>query len=62
MDFGPARKRGRPEAAFNGNGGLKKSKQEMESFSTAVGSKSKPCTKFFRFKSYLSKINIGNAV
>ncbi|KFK38576.1 hypothetical protein AALP_AA3G131500 [Arabis alpina] len=45
-----ARKRGRPEAAgsFNSNGGgFKKSKQEMESYSTGLGSKSKPCTKFF---------------
>ncbi|KAJ7976010.1 zinc finger CCCH domain-containing protein 14-like [Quillaja saponaria] len=41
------RKRGRPEAGYNGNGGFKKSKQEMESLSTGVGSKSKPCTKFF---------------
>ncbi|XP_027350856.1 zinc finger CCCH domain-containing protein 31 isoform X1 [Abrus precatorius] len=41
------RKRGRPEHSFNINGGLKKSKQEMESLSTGVGSKSKPCTKFF---------------
>ncbi|XP_061346379.1 zinc finger CCCH domain-containing protein 52-like isoform X2 [Gastrolobium bilobum] len=41
------RKRGRPEPGFNINGGLKKSKQEMESLSTGVGSKSKPCTKFF---------------
>ncbi|KAK4581717.1 hypothetical protein RGQ29_025046 [Quercus rubra] len=40
------RKRGRPEAAFNANGGFKKSKQEMDSLS-GVGSKSKPCTKFF---------------
>ncbi|XP_057953611.1 zinc finger CCCH domain-containing protein 14-like [Malania oleifera] len=47
MDSGLARKRGRPEAAFNGNGGLKRSKQEMENFSTGIGSKSKPCTKFF---------------
>ncbi|KAA8549599.1 hypothetical protein F0562_001383 [Nyssa sinensis] len=47
MDFGAARKRGRPQGAFNGNGGFKKSKQEMESFSTGIGSKSKPCTKFF---------------
>ncbi|XP_057982523.1 zinc finger CCCH domain-containing protein 14 [Malania oleifera] len=38
-----SRKRGRSEAAFNANGGLKKSKQELE----GVGSKSKPCTKFF---------------
>ncbi|CAG7882410.1 hypothetical protein BRARA_C03401 [Brassica rapa] len=37
-------KRGRPEANSNG-GGFKKSKQEMES--TGLGSKSKPCTKFF---------------
>uniref|UniRef100_A0A5B6YIQ1 Putative zinc finger CCCH domain-containing protein 14 n=1 Tax=Davidia involucrata TaxID=16924 RepID=A0A5B6YIQ1_DAVIN len=41
------RKRGRPEAAFNANGGFKKSKQEMESLSSGIGSKSKPCTKFF---------------
>ncbi|KAE8657835.1 Zinc finger CCCH domain-containing protein 31 [Hibiscus syriacus] len=47
MDFGGGRKRVRPEAAFNGNGGFKKSKQEMESFPTGIGSKSKPCTKFF---------------
>ncbi|KAG8648865.1 zinc finger CCCH domain-containing protein 14 [Manihot esculenta] len=39
-----AKKRGRPEVA---NGGFKKSKQEMDSLSTGVGSKSKPCTKFF---------------
>ncbi|KAF7153692.1 hypothetical protein RHSIM_Rhsim01G0186700 [Rhododendron simsii] len=47
MEFGPGRKRGKPEAAFNGNGGFKKFKQEMESFPTGTGSKSKPCTKFF---------------
>ncbi|XP_028790012.1 LOW QUALITY PROTEIN: zinc finger CCCH domain-containing protein 31-like [Neltuma alba] len=41
------RKRGRPEAGINVNGGLKKTKQELESLSTGVGSKSKPCTKFF---------------
>nr|AFK46018.1 unknown [Lotus japonicus] len=44
MDF---RKRGRPEPGFNSNGGIKKSKQELESLSSGVGSKSKPCTKFF---------------
>ncbi|XP_027365833.1 zinc finger CCCH domain-containing protein 36-like isoform X4 [Abrus precatorius] len=44
MDF---RKRGRPEAAVNLNGTVKKTKLEMESLSTGVGSKSKPCTKFF---------------
>lgn len=33
MDFGGARKRGRPEAAsFNGNGGFKKSKQGFTPF------------------------------
>ncbi|KAK6945367.1 Zinc finger, CCCH-type [Dillenia turbinata] len=37
------KKRGRPDGAANG--GFKKSKQEMES--TGIGSKSKPCTKFF---------------
>ncbi|KDP24619.1 hypothetical protein JCGZ_25535 [Jatropha curcas] len=41
------RKRGRPEAGFNAGGGFKKYKQEMDSLSTGVGSKSKPCTKFF---------------
>ncbi|WJX78664.1 hypothetical protein P8452_61859 [Trifolium repens] len=41
------RKRGRPEHGFNTNGGFKKSRQEMQSLSTGVGSKSKPCTKFF---------------
>ncbi|KAL3519157.1 hypothetical protein ACH5RR_021746 [Cinchona calisaya] len=46
MEFGGAQKRGRHEAA-NGNGGFKKSKLETESFSTGIGSKSKPCTKFF---------------
>ncbi|XP_057542687.1 zinc finger CCCH domain-containing protein 14-like [Amaranthus tricolor] len=40
-----ARKRGRGEAgAVNANGGFKKHKQETES---GVGSKSKPCTKFY---------------
>ncbi|GMY16146.1 zinc finger CCCH domain-containing protein 14 [Fagus crenata] len=47
MEYGGGRKRWRPEAALNGNGGFKKSKQEMESFPTGIGSKSKPCTKFF---------------
>ncbi|GFQ01290.1 zinc finger CCCH domain-containing protein 14 [Phtheirospermum japonicum] len=45
MDFG--RKRSRPDAAFSGNGGFKKPKDELDSFTTGVGSKSKPCTKFF---------------
>ncbi|XP_022966408.1 zinc finger CCCH domain-containing protein 31-like [Cucurbita maxima] len=36
----------RPEPAFNSNGTFKKHKQELEPLST-VGSKSKPCTKFF---------------
>lgn len=39
-----ARKRGRPEAGFSANGGLKKPKQELD---YGVGSKSKPCTKYF---------------
>ncbi|XP_018834630.1 zinc finger CCCH domain-containing protein 14-like [Juglans regia] len=47
MEFGAIRKRGRPEHALNGNGGFKKSKPEVESFTTGIGSKSKPCTKFF---------------
>ncbi|XP_010452618.1 PREDICTED: zinc finger CCCH domain-containing protein 52-like isoform X1 [Camelina sativa] len=42
-----ARKRGRPEAHNSNDGGFKRSKQEMESNSTGLGSKSKPCTKFF---------------
>ncbi|KAJ4838137.1 hypothetical protein Tsubulata_037466 [Turnera subulata] len=43
-----ARKRARADAGgFNLNGGFKKSKQEMDSLSTGVGSKSKPCTKFY---------------
>ncbi|KAK9921690.1 hypothetical protein M0R45_030192 [Rubus argutus] len=41
------RKRGRHEAGgFHANGGFKKNKQELDSLSTGVGSKSKPCTKF----------------
>ncbi|KAK4441505.1 Zinc finger CCCH domain-containing protein 14 [Sesamum alatum] len=47
MEFGGAKKRGRPDGGINGNGGLKKSKQEMESFTSGIGSKLKPCTKFF---------------
>ncbi|XP_047970370.1 zinc finger CCCH domain-containing protein 36-like [Salvia hispanica] len=39
------RKRGRPE--FSNGGGFKKSKPEMDSLSSGIGSKSKPCTKFF---------------
>ncbi|XP_031112481.1 zinc finger CCCH domain-containing protein 31-like [Ipomoea triloba] len=46
MEFGGARKRGRFDAGLNGNGGYKKSKQESE-YSSGIGSKSKPCTKFF---------------
>ncbi|KAL6987004.1 hypothetical protein U1Q18_012763 [Sarracenia purpurea var. burkii] len=41
------RKRARPEAGFKANGGFKKSKQEMDSLSSGIGSKSKPCMKFF---------------
>ncbi|KAK4706291.1 hypothetical protein R3W88_034150 [Solanum pinnatisectum] len=41
------RKRNRNEAGFNGNGGFKKAKPEMDSLSSGIGSKSKPCTKFF---------------
>lgn len=47
MDFGGPRKRGRHEGSLNGNGGFKKSRPESESFQSGVGSKSKPCTKFF---------------
>ncbi|BAT96444.1 hypothetical protein VIGAN_08338700 [Vigna angularis var. angularis] len=42
------RKRGRPELSFSLNGAVKKTKQDLESLSGGVGSKSKPCTKFFR--------------
>ncbi|GMP97035.1 hypothetical protein CsSME_00045443 [Camellia sinensis var. sinensis] len=41
------RKRARPVTRFNSNGGVKKSKQEMDSLSSGIGSKSKPCMKFF---------------
>lgn len=44
MEFG-GRKRGRQEAGWNG--APKKPRDEMESFTHGVGSKSKPCTKFF---------------
>ncbi|XAR67790.1 hypothetical protein NMG60_11002691 [Bertholletia excelsa] len=46
MDSG--RKRGNSDGAFGGNGGVKKAKQEMESFATGIGGKSKSCMKFFR--------------
>ncbi|KAG5630047.1 hypothetical protein H5410_001764 [Solanum commersonii] len=49
MEFDGGRKRGRPHGPMNGNGGFKKSKQELESIPTGIGSKSKPCTKFFSF-------------
>ncbi|KAI4371262.1 hypothetical protein MLD38_019523 [Melastoma candidum] len=42
------RKRGRLDSSSSAlSGGFKKSKQETESLSSGVGSKSKPCTKFF---------------
>ncbi|KAL0452988.1 UNVERIFIED_CONTAM: Zinc finger CCCH domain-containing protein 14 [Sesamum latifolium] len=41
------RKRGRAEFGVNANGGFKKSKPEIDSLSSGIGSKSKPCTKFF---------------
>ncbi|KAF9588478.1 hypothetical protein IFM89_010504 [Coptis chinensis] len=43
------RKRGRSDGFFNGNGGggFKKNRQEMDSFQPGLGSKSKPCMKFF---------------
>lgn len=45
--FGAARKRGRPDAA-NGNGGFAGSKRAKEmDAQSGLGSKSKPCTKFF---------------
>ncbi|XP_058070766.1 zinc finger CCCH domain-containing protein 14-like [Magnolia sinica] len=45
--FGSARKRIRSDGALNGNAGSRRPKQESESFTTGIGSKSKPCTKFF---------------
>ncbi|ONK68688.1 uncharacterized protein A4U43_C05F14850 [Asparagus officinalis] len=45
--FGAGRKRGRPDAA-NGNGGFAGSKRSKEmDAQSGLGSKSKPCTKFF---------------
>ncbi|CDP10133.1 unnamed protein product [Coffea canephora] len=41
------RKRNRTDSNLNANGGFKKSKPEMDSLSSGIGSKSKPCTKFF---------------
>ncbi|KAL6522404.1 hypothetical protein OROMI_031676 [Orobanche minor] len=41
------RKRGIGGVSLNPNGGFKKSKSEMDSLSSGIGSKSKPCTKFF---------------
>ncbi|KAL3647633.1 hypothetical protein CASFOL_008601 [Castilleja foliolosa] len=47
MELGGASKRGRGDGSVNGNGVFKRSKSEMESNTTGIGSKSKPCTKFF---------------
>ncbi|XP_075493855.1 zinc finger CCCH domain-containing protein 14-like [Primulina tabacum] len=47
METGGVKRRGEVEAGLNGNGDFKKSKQEMESFTTGIGGKLKPCTKFF---------------
>ncbi|KAJ8570491.1 hypothetical protein K7X08_037463 [Anisodus acutangulus] len=44
MDF---RKRTRNDGGVHVNGGAKKYKPEMDSLSSGIGSKSKPCTKFF---------------
>ncbi|KAL9250282.1 Zinc finger CCCH domain-containing protein [Drosera capensis] len=50
MEFSSARKRTRNDYSLHGNGGgPKRSKQDSETFPTGVGSKSKPCTKFFSF-------------
>lgn len=47
--FGGPRKRGRPDGAINGNGGAAGAKRskELDSAQPGLGSKSKPCTKFF---------------
>uniref|UniRef100_A0A803R7B8 C3H1-type domain-containing protein n=1 Tax=Cannabis sativa TaxID=3483 RepID=A0A803R7B8_CANSA len=48
MEYEGGRKRARFDTSFHGNGGgFKKSKPEMETFTPGIGSKSKPCTKFF---------------
>lgn len=44
MEFGRKRI---VDGAFAGNGGMKKSRNESESFTSGVGSKSKPCMKFY---------------
>ncbi|XP_015083884.1 zinc finger CCCH domain-containing protein 31-like [Solanum pennellii] len=44
MEFGRKRRGG---GAFGSSGGMKKSRDESESFTTGVGSKSKPCMKFY---------------
>ncbi|KAM3323334.1 zinc finger CCCH domain-containing protein 14 [Capsicum chacoense] len=44
MEFGRKRRVG---GNFGSNSGIKKSRNESESFMTGVGSKSKPCMKFF---------------
>ncbi|VFQ73951.1 unnamed protein product [Cuscuta campestris] len=41
------KKRNRYDAAPNANGEFKKSKPELDTNSSGIGSKSKPCTKFF---------------
>ncbi|KAJ4705574.1 zinc finger CCCH domain-containing protein 14-like [Melia azedarach] len=41
------RKRTKSEGGVNANGSVKKFKHETDSLSTGVGSKSKPCTKFY---------------
>jgi hypothetical protein len=42
-----SRKRGRPQTNGGFGGATKRRPKEMDSFQTGVGSKSKPCTKFF---------------
>ncbi|XP_059302999.1 zinc finger CCCH domain-containing protein 14-like [Lycium ferocissimum] len=44
MEFGRKRM---VDGAFAGNGGTKKPRNESESFTSGVGSKSKPCMKFY---------------
>ncbi|KAK4789724.1 hypothetical protein SAY86_017028 [Trapa natans] len=47
MEFAGGHKRWRTDSSLNGNDAHKKYKQEGESFPSGLGSKSKPCTKFF---------------
>ncbi|PWA43050.1 K Homology domain-containing protein [Artemisia annua] len=62
MEFG-GRKRGRQEGGFNGAQKRPRDESENNNFTPGVGSKSKPCTKFFRiWKGYVLNESIGLGV